>query len=47
MTGDKVFLDTNIVIYAAITGGATLLLSEDLSHGQIVNDVKINNPFNV
>ena len=35
----------SMIIQAAIRGGATLLLSEDLSDGQIINGVKIKNPF--
>ena len=35
----------SMIIQAAIRGGATLLLSEDLSDGQTINGVKIKNPF--
>jgi predicted nucleic acid-binding protein len=57
MPGAKVFLDTNVIIYAyysfwdsliiqaAIKGGASLLLSEDLSGGQTIRGVTIKNPF--
>jgi len=34
-----------MIIGSAISGGANLLLSEDLSDGQIVQGVKISNPF--
>ena len=34
-----------LIIQAAIQGGATLLLSEDLSDGQVIQGVKITNPF--
>jgi predicted nucleic acid-binding protein len=34
-----------MIVGAAIRGGATLLLSEDLSDGQTINSVKIKNPF--
>jgi len=34
-----------LIIQAAIQGGATLLLSEDLSDGQTIQRVKIKNPF--
>jgi len=35
----------SLIIEAAIRSGAGALLSEDLSHGQIINDVTIKNPF--
>ena len=35
----------SMIIGSAISGGANLLLSEDLSDGQIVQGVKISNPF--
>ncbi len=35
----------SMVIQAAMTAGATLLLSEDLSDGQTIAGVKIHNPF--
>ena len=35
----------SLIIEAAIKSGAGALLSEDLSHGQIINDVTIKNPF--
>ncbi len=35
----------SMIIKSAINGGANLLLSEDLSHGQIIEGVKIENPF--
>ena len=35
----------SMIIEAAIRGNTTLLLSEDLSDGQIINGVKIKNPF--
>ena len=35
----------SMIIEAAIRGNASLLLSEDLSDGQIINGVKIKNPF--
>jgi predicted nucleic acid-binding protein len=34
-----------MIIEAATRGGAKVLLSEDLSHGRIVNGIKIKNPF--
>lgn len=34
-----------MIIASAITGGANLLLTEDLSDGQTVQGVKISNPF--
>jgi predicted nucleic acid-binding protein len=34
-----------MIIEAAIRGSVDLLLSEDLSDGQIINRVKIKNPF--
>ena len=35
----------SLIIESAIAGGATLLLSEDLSDGQIIEGVRIQNPF--
>ncbi len=35
----------SLIINAAIKGGATLLLSEDLSDGQRINSLTIKNPF--
>ena len=35
----------SLIIEAAIRGGATLLLSEDLPDGQIVEGIRIKNPF--
>ena len=34
-----------MIVAAAIKAGATRILSEDLSHGQIIAGVKIENPF--
>jgi predicted nucleic acid-binding protein len=34
-----------MVIAAAITGGAAVLLTEDLSDGQKIGGVEIRNPF--
>jgi predicted nucleic acid-binding protein len=34
-----------MIVTAAIKAGATRILSEDLSHGQIIAGVKIENPF--
>lgn len=36
----------SMIINAAVSGGAGLLLSEDLSDGHIVEGVTIENPFN-
>lgn len=35
----------SMIIQAAIRGNATLLMSEDLSGGQVINGVRIKNPF--
>jgi predicted nucleic acid-binding protein len=35
----------SIILKAAQKGGAVLLLSEDLMHGQTIDGVKIKNPF--
>ena len=35
----------SLIIEAAIISGAAVLLSEDLSHGQIIHGVTIKNPF--
>lgn len=36
----------SMIINAAISGGANLLLSEDMHDGQEIENVKIENPFN-
>jgi len=35
----------SLIIEAAMRSGASVLLSEDLSHGQIIHGVTIKNPF--
>ncbi len=35
----------SLIIEAAMRSGSELLLSEDLTHGQIINGLTINNPF--
>ena len=35
----------SLIIDAAIRSGSAVLLSEDLSHGQVINGVAIKNPF--
>jgi predicted nucleic acid-binding protein len=35
----------SLIIEAAIRGGSGALLSEDLTHGQTINGVTIENPF--
>lgn len=35
----------SMIVGVAIKGGADILLSEDLSSGQVINGVKIKNPF--
>lgn len=35
----------SLIIDSAISGGAKLLLSEDLSHKQVINSLEISNPF--
>lgn len=35
----------SMIIQAAIKGNATVLLSEDLSDGQVINGLRIKNPF--
>ena len=34
-----------LIVSAASLGGCTRLLSEDLQHGQVFNNVRIENPF--
>ena len=36
----------SMIIEAAIKGGATVLISEDLQDGQVISGVTIKNPFN-
>ena len=43
---DRIFLDTNILVYqAALVSGCTRLLTEDLQHGMRIGDLTIENPF--
>lgn len=35
----------SLIIEAAVSGGADLLLTEDLSHQQVINELEIQNPF--
>jgi predicted nucleic acid-binding protein len=35
----------SLIIEAAMRSGSEVLLSEDLTHGQIINGLTINNPF--
>ena len=35
----------SLIIEAALTGGVSVLLSEDLQHGQVISGVTIRNPF--
>lgn len=35
----------SMIVFTALSSGASKLLSEDLSHGQIINGVEISNPF--
>jgi len=37
--------DDSLIIAAALAGGASRLLSEDLQHGQCIGDLVIENPF--
>ena len=41
----EVVIDDGVTVPDAITGGAEILLSEDLSHGQTIQGVTIMNPF--
>jgi len=35
----------SLIIAAAKQGGATTLLTEDLNHGQVIEGIRIENPF--
>ncbi len=34
-----------MILATAVTGGAEMLISEDMSHGQVIDGVQIRNPF--
>jgi predicted nucleic acid-binding protein len=34
-----------MIVATALSGGAEVLLSEDLSHGQVIEGVRVENPF--
>jgi predicted nucleic acid-binding protein len=34
-----------VIIAAAVQGGASILLTEDLNHGQVIAGVEVRNPF--
>ena len=42
---DQVSFWDALIIEAALVGGAFCLYSEDLQHGRIVEDLRIENPF--
>jgi len=42
---DKVFLNTNILIYAHDMDAGSKHDMEDLNHGQVIEGVLIENPF--
>jgi predicted nucleic acid-binding protein len=35
----------SLIVAAALDAGCTTLYTEDLQHGQVVDDVRIENPF--
>ncbi len=37
----------SLIIAAAISANCTILLSEDLSDGQVINGIKVQNPFTI
>lgn len=37
----------SLVINAAVKGGAKIILTEDLSEGQVIEGIRIQNPFNL
>jgi len=46
MNDSRVFVDTNIFLYAAPENDCGILYTEDLQHGQIIDkSLKIVNPF--
>jgi predicted nucleic acid-binding protein len=36
-----------LIIEAAVSGGASILYTEDLQHGQTIDNLKILNPFRI
>lgn len=44
-TERKISFWDGLILHAAAEGGAAILYSEDLQHGQTINGVKIANPF--
>ena len=45
MTRHRLSFWDSLIVQAAIDGGASLLYSEDLTHGQSIRGVTIENPF--
>jgi len=45
---DRIFLDTNVLVYALLENDCSILYSEDMQNGQIIEGkLKISNPFGV
>ena len=42
---DQLSFWDSLIIEAAIVGGARVLYSEDLQHGRIIENIRIENPF--
>ena len=43
---DRVFIDTNILVYLSLEANCSILYTEDMRDGQIIeNRLKIVNPF--
>lgn len=34
-----------MIVATALQGGATILLSEDLNHSQVIEGIRVENPF--
>jgi len=45
MRGYRLSFWDSLIIQAALHGGATTLYTEDLQHGQIIETLSIENPF--
>jgi len=44
---DQLSFWDGLIVQAALQGGATVLYTEDLSHGQVIESLTIENPFRI
>jgi predicted nucleic acid-binding protein len=45
MRSDRLRLWDALIVASAVRSGASILLTEDLNHGQVISGVRVENPF--